>query len=154
MPRASATSVTSRLRVTLHHNLFEAIGQRAPRVRFGQVHVFNNLYMIRNVDNYQYSWGVGVQSRTYAENNFIELSWPLTVDQFIERLNGSLLRESGTLLNGRSHRHEVDLVAEYNAVNDPDLTEDVGWTPTLFIEIDPTKKVPNIVRKGAGPFGW
>ncbi len=149
-----ATADAGRLRVTLHHNLFEAIGQRAPRVRFGQVHVFNNLYMICNVDNYQYSWGVGVQSRTYAENNFIELSWPLTVDQFIERLNGSLLRESGTLLNGRSHRHEVDLVAEYNAVNDPDLTEDVGWTPTLFIEIDPTKKVPNIVRKGAGPFGW
>lgn len=150
----NAPADVNRLRVTLHHNLFEAIGQRAPRVRFGQVHVFNNLYMICNVDNYQYSWGVGVQSRTYAENNFIELSWPLTVDQFIERLNGTLLRESGTLLNGRSHRHEVDLVAEYNAVNDPDLTEDVGWTPTLFVEIDPTKKVPNIVRKGAGPFGW
>ena len=32
------------LRVTLHHNLFESIGQRTPRVRFGKVHVYNNLY--------------------------------------------------------------------------------------------------------------
>jgi hypothetical protein len=37
-------------------------------------------------------------------------------------------------------------------VNDPDLVDTVGWTPTLFLPIDPTKKVPEIVGKGAGPF--
>ena len=58
----SAAADRGKLRVTLHHNLFDGIGQRAPRVRFGQVHIFNNYYKIERVPNYGYSWGVGVES--------------------------------------------------------------------------------------------
>ena len=58
----SATADRGKLRVTLHHNLWDGLGQRAPRVRFGQVHVYNNLYWIRKVENYGYSWGVGIES--------------------------------------------------------------------------------------------
>jgi pectate lyase len=60
----SAAADRNKLRVTLHHNLFANIGQRAPRVRFGQVHLYNNLYRVRNEENYQYSWGVGIKSQT------------------------------------------------------------------------------------------
>jgi len=38
----SNTADRDHLRVTLHHNLFDGTGQRTPRVRFGQVHVYNN----------------------------------------------------------------------------------------------------------------
>ena len=65
----SASADRGKLRVTLHHNYFDNIGQRAPRVRFGQVHVYNNVYKIVNNDHYVYTWGVGVESQVYAEKN-------------------------------------------------------------------------------------
>ncbi|GAA1770828.1 hypothetical protein GCM10009734_94430 [Nonomuraea bangladeshensis] len=34
-----------KLRVTLHHNLLSGLNQRAPRVRHGKVHVYNNAYV-------------------------------------------------------------------------------------------------------------
>jgi pectate lyase len=154
----SATADRGKLRVTLHHNLFEDLGQRAPRVRFGQVHVYNNYYKIGNADNYVYSWGVGIESAIYAENNFFRVnpSTGITPDQFIERLNGTAIHESGTLLNSpsQSGRSEIDVVAAYNAVNDPDLSQDVGWTPTLFVDLSETQDVPSDVESGAGPFSW
>jgi pectate lyase len=151
-----------RLRVTLHHNLFEAIGQRAARVRFGQVHVYNNLYRIGNLANYQYSWGVGIQSQIYAENNFFDVDEDVALGGIIERLNGTAMFETGTLVdrtlghdNGIPHGDPVSLLDEYNAVTDPDIVDASGttWIPTLFLEVDRTKEVPNLVRKCAGPFG-
>ena len=147
----SAAADRNKLRVTLHHNLFSGIGQRAPRVRFGQVHVYNNFYRITNEENYQYSWGVGVESQTYAENNFFATDRDVTPDRFISRLNGTAIFERGTLVNGWFRRHLVDIVDAYNAVNDPDLVDTVSWTPTLFLEIDPTFIVPIVVWTGAGP---
>lgn len=58
-----------RLRVTYHHNFFEGVGQRNPRVRFGNpVHVFNNYY--KDVNNY----GVAstMDAGVLVEANFFE----------------------------------------------------------------------------------
>jgi len=65
----SATADRGRLKVTLHHNVFDDVGQRAPRVRFGQVHIYNNLYRIKGDADYQYSWGVGKESAIAANDN-------------------------------------------------------------------------------------
>jgi pectate lyase len=154
----NAPADVGKLKVTIHHNLFEDLGQRAPRVRYGQVHIYNNYYKIRNAENYVYSWGVGIQSAAYAENNFFRVnkSTGITPDQFIERLNGTAIHETGTLLNSpsQSGHHVIDVLAAYNAVNDPDLAGDVGWTPTLFIDIMETQDVLPAVEAGAGPFNW
>ncbi len=151
---STAAGDRGKLRVTIHHNLFESLGQRTPRVRFGQVHVYNNYYRLKHVPNYVYSWGVGIESAIYAENNFFKIDTTLTPDRFIARFNGTAIHESGTYVNGISSKHLVDVLAAYNAVNDPDLGSDVGWTPTLFIEVQPAWKVPFIVQVGAGPFHW
>jgi pectate lyase len=156
----SATADRGKLRVTLHHNLFAHVGQRAPRVRFGQVHVYNNLYKIEDDPTYGYSFGVGIESAIYAENNFFKTDETVAPELFIERLNGTAIFESGTLLNGKRSKNIVDLVAAWNAVNDPDLTnspdltEEVGWTPSLALEVQPTREVPSTVQSGAGPFDW
>ncbi len=70
----SATEDREHLRVTLHHNLFEGTGQRMPRVRFGKVHVYNNVYRADRNTNYRSSWGAGIESQIYAENNYFEMS--------------------------------------------------------------------------------
>ncbi len=77
----SASADRGKLRVTLHHNLFSGVGQRTPRVRFGQVHIYNNYYKIINNPTYVYTWGVGIESQIYAENNNIK------TDQKIEAAN-------------------------------------------------------------------
>ncbi|CAM5698981.1 polysaccharide lyase family 1 protein [Streptomyces violaceorubidus] len=48
------------LRATFHHNLFKNLVERAPRVRFGQVDVYNNHFVAS--DDYAYSFGVGKES--------------------------------------------------------------------------------------------
>jgi pectate lyase len=147
----SAVADRGKLRVTLHHNLFKRVGQRAPRVRFGQVHVYNNYYDIRNLDDYQYSWGVGIESALYAEENFFLATQATTPDQLISRLNGTAATASGTLLVGTRVRNPVDVVAAWNAVNDPDLGFDVGWVPTLNFELLPAWSTSLLVPLLAGP---
>jgi pectate lyase len=149
-----------RLRITLHHNLFEDVGQRAPRVRFGQVHVYNNYYKVADPETYGYSWGVVVQplpvsSGIYAENNFFRTHHSLTPDRFISGFtNGLAIFATGTLHQAAADNHEVDPLGAYNTARDPDLAGDVGWVPALFLTIDPAFKVPGLIESQAGPFNW
>jgi pectate lyase len=141
-----------KLRVTLHHNLFSEIGQRAPRVRYGQVHVYDNLYVVRDPAAYTYSLGVGVESRIYAENNFFRIPAAVPLGALVHYWKGTVLHATGTLVaTGTAWPRPVDLLAEYNAANDPNLGPDVGWTPGLVDRLDPAWQVPARVLAGAGP---
>ena len=154
----NAPADVGKLKVTLHHNLFDDLGQRVARVRYGQVHIYNNYYKISNPDNYVYSWGVGIQSAIYAENNYfwVNSSTGITPDQFIERLNGTAIFEMGTMLNApsQSGANIVDVLDAYNVVNDPDLLDGVGWVPSLFVDLLETQDVMPAVESGAGTFNW
>jgi pectate lyase len=149
----SAAADRGKLRVTLHHNLFQDVGQRSPRVRFGQVHVYNNYFKVGEAANYQYSWGVGFESAIYAENNVFAADASVLPSRFIQRFNGTAIFETGTLLDdGSCHENEVDLVAAWNAANDPpDLSEAVNWAPTLSTGLQPADTVAKAVQKRAGP---
>ncbi len=147
----SAVADRGKLRVTLHHNLFDGIGQRAPRVRFGQVHVYNNLYDLRDTPSYNYSWGVGIESAIYAEENVFIANRNFTVDRIIARFNGTALSVSDTLVIGPRVRNPVDVLGAWNAVNDPDLGFDAGWVPTLDHELLPAWTTPILVPLLAGP---
>jgi pectate lyase len=144
----TATGDRGKLRVTLHHNAFESVVQRAPRVRFGQVHVYNNRYDITG-DDHRYSLGVSTESRMYAENNAFHAPGHVEVADLVKSWNGSALHQSGTLFNG----FPVDLLAMYNAYNsgsERDLTADVGWTPALHGRIDSAAAADRAVARGAG----
>jgi pectate lyase len=150
----SAVADRGKLRVTLHHNSFDGIGQRAPRVRFGQVHLYNNLYDVRNTPAYNYSWGVGIESAIYAEENVFIADRNFAVDRIIARFNGTALSVSNTLVIGPRVRNPVDVIAAWNAANDPDLGFDAGWVPTLNYQLLPAWTTPILVPLLAGPQAW
>lgn len=57
------------LRVTYHHNWWaNRVKERMPRVRYGQVHVYNNYYS--NLESGGYCIGVGCGSRIRVESNY------------------------------------------------------------------------------------
>lgn len=146
----TAAGDRGKLRVTLHHNLFDNVGQRTPRVRFGQVHVYNNYYQIVNNPIYNYSWGVGIESQIYAENNYFKTDDKVAPKQFIGRYNGTAIQVSGTRVNDSS----VDVLGANNASNDQKLDAKVNWTPTLTTKVDPIEVVISTVENGAGSFTW
>lgn len=71
---------TDSYKVTIHNSWFNETTQRHPRVRFGQVHLFNNYYY--NMGGYGramgysnsngYGIGVGVHAQIWSENNYFE----------------------------------------------------------------------------------
>jgi len=150
----TAAADRGKLNVTLHHNLFDGIGQRAPRVRFGQVHLYNNLFNVRDTAKYQYSFGVGVESQIFAEKNVFLTDRSVTPDRFITRLNGTALTVQDTLVLGARVRNPVDLVAAYNAVNDPDLGNSTPFVPTLKFQLLPAITTPILVPLFSGPLDW
>ncbi len=145
----NAPADVGKLRVTVHHNYFDRDVQRMPRVRYGQVHVFNNYYLA-DPDTYSYSWGVGVQSQIFAENNFFETGRQIPPSDFISRFSGTNIYVGGTLVDGHSRADHVDVVAAYNATHSPALIDSVSWTPVLFDQIHPTQAVAGLVRENAG----
>lgn len=139
-----------KLRVTVHHNRFGNVIQRAPRVRYGQVDVYNNLYVATDEDSYQYSLGVGVESSIYAENNYFRLSADVPASDIIHYWKGTRITAIGSLVQVGNRAQPVDLVAAYNAAHDPDLTADAGWTPSLRTGVLPSWAVPGVVAASAG----
>ncbi|MFC4057654.1 pectinesterase family protein [Planomonospora corallina] len=132
---------TDKLKVTLHHNFFEGLGQRTPRVRFGQVHIYNNYYT--GGDDYLYSVGVGAESKAYVQANAFS---GIPAEKVLSVFKGTAVTARDNLVDGRP----VDLVAAHNAATGASLGSDAGWTPTLFTKIDPAQKVAQTVPAKAG----
>jgi pectate lyase len=65
----SQTADRDKLKVTYHHNWWTTgCKERMPRVRFGQVHVYNNYYSDLAAGGY--CIGVGVEANIRVENNY------------------------------------------------------------------------------------
>lgn len=137
-----------KLNVTVHHNYFTGTLQRLPRVRFGQVHVYNNYYELP--DSLSYALGVGVESAIVAESNVFALAPTVVPGDLIFDWGGTVITARDNLLRTGRRMEPVDLVAAYNSTHDPDLGPDAGWTPTLHTTITPARQVPALVSRQAG----
>ncbi|WP_154675400.1 pectinesterase family protein [Parafrankia elaeagni] len=144
----SRVTDAGKLRVTVHHNEFRNIGQRAPRVRYGQVDVYNNHYVQDGGTSadYIYSWGVGRESHIVAERNAVTLPADISPGRVIGHWGGTRITENDNRVNGAP----ADLLAAYNAENDPDLPEVPAFAGSRRT-VHPAQAVPRVVARQAGP---
>ena len=124
--------------------------QRLPRVRFGQVDVYNNYYEVTDEESYGYSLGVGVGSQIFSESNFYRLSRAVDPAKLLYDWGGTAITTRNDVLRVGGTVSRIDLVAVYNAAEDPDLSPDAGWTPALHTGIDPAASVRLSVSQHAG----
>lgn len=117
------------LRVTLHHNWWaENIDQRMPRTRFGQIHVFNNLFT--STGN-SYCTNTGFEASLLVENNVYRgVRRPLAVE------DGDML-ERGSVFEGIVGGVEDDT--------------GVAFTPGYEYTPDPTDNLEATLRAEVGP---
>jgi pectate lyase len=131
----SNTGDTGKLRVTWHHNWWaDRVVERQPRVRFGQNHLYNNLW---TSSGNNYCIGVGVNANILSENNvFIGVSDPM---------------ETQSYSNGSSVAHAVGNI--YTSTNGmtADLRGGSVFTPPYTVTLDAASTVEAAVRAGAGP---
>jgi len=135
---SNGTEDTGHLTITWHHNWWaDYVVERQPRVRFGRVHVFNNLYTSVG-DNYCIGVGVGANLRT--ENNvFVGVKTPINTISYSDAT--SAISSSDNLYSGTSGDAPADLQA--SSVFDPASV----YTYTL----DDTGGLQSAIESGAGP---
>lgn len=147
------------LRITFHHNLFKDAVERSPRVRFGAVHTYNNVFQgavddprfpmpSQSMGGYAYYLGVGYQSKIYSEYNDFEYTGPgATNDITIWNWGGNQFVDHGSWFNGRptdlntlaAQKFEDAKAAALETAATTgtaapdwtalDFTTDVGWSP-------------------------
>jgi pectate lyase len=127
---------TGHLRITFHHDWWaDNVVERMPRVRFGQVHIFDNLYTSAGNN---YCIGIGVSANVLAENNvFIGVKTPVNTTSYSD--GNSIFHGAGNVLMGTSG----DMPVEMNAGK--------VFKPGYDYTLDPTSGLEAQVRDGAGP---
>ncbi|HUQ11989.1 MAG TPA: hypothetical protein VM146_16860 [Steroidobacteraceae bacterium] len=128
----SATADREHLRVTLHHNLFDGTGQRTPRVRFGRVHVYNNVYRADRDSPFRSAWGAGTESQIHAEANYFHMSVSYSPSEVIDGKKATRMTVIGNCWRDKETCEPIDFLAIWNEKYDPDLKADAGWTPSLY----------------------
>lgn len=137
------------LHVTIHHNEFNGVGQRASRLRWGQNDLYDNYYVEPGdgAVDYVYSWGVGVFSHIFAQDNYFAFTGGEPASQIIFNWGGTEMHAADNLVNGRP----TDILAAYNAANPGALiSDDTSWTPVYRDHVDPPLVVPALVGHWAG----
>ncbi|MFI2425842.1 polysaccharide lyase family 1 protein [Streptomyces sp. NPDC018955] len=126
---SSDTDSVGKLRVSLHHNVWKGIMQRAPLARIGQIHIYNNYYDVTPLNGYapQYSINSRAKAQVVAENNYWKLPSGAKAAKLLSGDGTGSVKGSGNLVNGTV----TDLVAAYNAASSKDLKTTVNWTPAL-----------------------
>ena len=95
-----------RLKITIANNVFSNVTQRAPRVRYGQVHLFNNYHVGSRSDPvypHSYSVGVGYAAQIISQANVYAIAGALSCANVVQAISSSASSafvDQGSQLNG------------------------------------------------------
>jgi len=131
------------LRVTFKGNLFEHVSERAPRVRYGQVHLLNNYHVgdrKHPVYAHAYSVGVGTEAHIVAHANAYDILGATSCAQVVRAPGGSagVHVDEGSVLNGQP----LTKCPHGGAA---------GWNVPYRFAALPAHEVPRHVLAHAGP---
>jgi pectate lyase len=141
------TADDGRLKVSFHHNMWTDVMERAPRVRYGQVHIYNNLFVATTPERYGYSLGVGRRSRILSQANAWELPQQVPAQRIARWWGGEVLMDQGSIVNGLP----VDLLAQLRLAHPGQpLSADIGWWPPYSAVLDRPQDLAQRVRAQAG----
>lgn len=141
-----ATGDAGRLRVSFKANLFEHVAERAPRVRYGQVHLLNNFHVgdrSHPVYRHGYSVGVAFGARVRSDANAYRVAGADRCAHIVRKFeatagNPGTYADAGSLLNGAPLR-------------DCPFSAEADWrVPYPFAPL-PAADVPRHVLDHAGP---
>jgi len=121
------------LRITFHHDWWaDNVSQRMPRVRFGQVHVFNSLYSSRGND---YCVGLGTDASILLENNaFVGVKNPTESNKYASPASVLVAR-------GNIFEETIGTAVDRGTA---------VFTPPYPYKLDPATAVQAEVMNGAG----
>jgi pectate lyase len=125
----NVTTDIGKLNVTWHHDWWaDNVNQRMPRTRFGQIHVFNNLYSSAGDS---YCTNSGIMTHVLVENNvYTNVHNPLSPDA-----NGDMLAR-GNL---------------FQMTTGTTTSTGVGFVPTYQYTLDATGTLAATIMAQAGP---
>lgn len=143
-----ATGDIGRLRVTFANNFFDHVTARAPRVRFGQVHLLNNFHKgSRKHAEYahEYSVGIAKQARVIVDGNAYDIEGARGCKDAMRdpgKADGGAVLDRGSLLNGKP-------------LADCEFPSGVGWSvPYSFTALPAGDVQANVMTNaGAGRLG-
>ncbi len=162
--------------VTFHHNYWQNVGQRLPRVRYGRVHVYNNYYSLSTSSNYSMgdAMALSTAAKIYAENNVFNIDGSVSESKVIKLSSttsnknkclsaGYTDAECGTYFYGAGNQvkgsiWDLNSIAKSQdsssilTILDPNDTVGSFWLPsqTYSYELDATDTVRELVVRSAG----
>jgi pectate lyase len=136
------------LRVTFHHNHYRDVGSRAPRVRFGKVHLYNNLYtMSAGAERwFDYSIGLGKESQVLMQSNAWEIPKDIPLNRLLKNWGGRVLKEVDSSVNGRS----VQLKAAIELDQQVSFDSEATFFPPYRFRLEPSASLRDVITRGAG----
>jgi len=130
---SNSSEDTGHLNVTFHHNWWaDNVMERMPRVRFGKVHVYNNLYTAAGNN---YAIGLGDNGNVRVENNVFQgVNVPLNIVDYSNA--ASILQSVGNLFTSTSGN-----------------TAGVGsaFSPSYSYTLDATSALASSITSNVGP---